>query len=211
MVLRPVGPQPPSVYWVRRLLVLVVVLGVVALIWWLLPNGSDDTAPAANTAPSTSEISEPTPTETATSSPEPTKSKKTKSPEAPPCDDSDILVTATTDQPSYAPNASPTFTLSVANTSDESCLRDVGQSALELRVSSGGAKVWSSDDCSPGGSAKEMVLEPGEPFVQTLVWGRQLSEEGCPTPLEEAAPGEYQLLGRDLDILSEPEAFTLEE
>lgn len=211
MVIRPVGPQPPSVYWVRRLLALVLVLVVVAVVWWLLPGGSDDTAPAADPAPASATSSTPSPTPSASPSKTKTKTQEpTTTPEAPPCDDADIEVSATTDARSYPPGESPTFTLEVANTSDVACLRDVGPAALELRVSSGGTKVWSSDDCSPGGSERLTVIEPGEPYVQTLVWGRQLSQEGCPTPLEAAPPGEYQLLGRDLEVLSQPEPFTLE-
>jgi hypothetical protein len=211
VVIRPVGPAPPSVYWVRRLLVLVVVLALVALVWWLLSGSGNDAAPSGTTAPAetTSAVATPTPS----TSPEPTKSKKqtTAAPKAPPCDDADIEVVATTDLTAYPPNANPTFTLAVENTSDAACLRDIGQEALELRVSSGGAKIWSSDDCSPGGAVKETVLEPAEPFVQALTWGRQLSEAGCPTPLEPAPAGDYQLVGRNLDVLSEPDAFTLQE
>ncbi len=214
MVFRPVGPQPPSVYWVRRLLMLVVVLVVLAVVWWLLPFGSgsgEPTDPNAAGNPSESPSTDITPSTTPTPSHTKTKSKSpTGSPTEEPCADGDIEVTATTDAGSYPANALPVFTLSVATTSAEPCLRDVGQAALELRVSSGGAKVWSSDDCSPGGETHEIVLEPGKPFVQTLTWGRQLSQPGCPSPVEKAAPGEYQLVGRNIEKLSQPDPFTLQ-
>ncbi len=207
MVLRPVGDLPASVYWVRRLLLLLVALAVAALVWWLLPGGDGDTAePVA--APSVS----PTPSATTTSpSPSPKPSKtKSKEPKAQECQDSAIEVTVDADAESYPPARSPSFTFAVENVSDERCQRDVGQSANELRVTSGGSQVWSSDDCNPGGEEAVDNLKPGDRFVQTVTWPRVESSEGCPTPEPDAAPGTYQVIARNGDVLSEPAVFVLE-
>lgn len=210
MVLRPVGDQPPSVYWVRRGLLLVVLLLVLAVVWWLWPSGGDDTT-------GTAAESTPTPTPSAgdssSPSPEPSKTKKKPKPEPelePACADSAIEVTVDADAETYPADRQPAFTFTVENVSDEACSRDVGQSANELRVTSGGAQVWSSDDCNPGGSADRTNLDPGDRFVQTVSWPKELSAEGCPTPQESAEPGTYQVIARNLEVLSEPAVFVLE-
>ncbi|HVQ88137.1 MAG TPA: hypothetical protein VMT88_08145 [Actinomycetes bacterium] len=119
-------------------------------------------------------------------------------------------MTVTTDQKTYTTTELPTFTLSVTNTSDATCRRDVGQSALELRVSTGGTRVWSSDDCNSGGEPREKTLDPGDSFAQSVQWSRTHSEPGCPTPQEAAAAGTYQVVARDLEIISEPAVFKLQ-
>ncbi|MFZ0322593.1 MAG: hypothetical protein WAN48_00495 [Actinomycetes bacterium] len=118
-------------------------------------------------------------------------------------------MTVTTDRQSYPPDVLPTFTLAVENVGTQTCRRDVGQRALELTVSSGGVQVWSSDDCNPGGPAAERVFGPGDRFVQPVSWSRQRSEPGCPSGEPLADPGQYQVVGRNLDVRSEPASFTL--
>ena len=203
--MRPVGPHSPGVYWFRRLLVLVVVLLVIALVWWLFfkDDGSEPAAPVA--APTTS-----SPTPSPTPTPTKTRTPKTTEPAAPLCEDDAIEVTVETDETSYPPDQEPTFTLAVKNTSAKACSRDVGQSALELRVSSGGQLVWSSDHCNPGGEERIQTLEPDDRFVQSVEWARATSAEGCPTPADSAEAGDYQVVARNLEIISEPAAFTLQ-
>lgn len=210
MVLRPVGDLPPSVYWVRRLVLLLVVLVVGALAWWLLPFGGGDDA--AVSAPSVSESPTPTatPSETRTPKPKPSATRTKTEQAAPVCPDSAIEVSVESDADTYPPGRNPSFTFTVENVSKETCTRDVGQSANELRVTSGGAQIWSSDDCNPGGASDITTLDPADRFVQTVSWPREESTEGCPTPLETAPPGTYQVVARNLDILSEPAVFVLE-
>ena len=192
MVLRPVGDLPPSVYWVRRLVLLVLLLLVVALVWWWWPSGGDDGDPTAGQTSPT-----PTPSATsATTSPEPSKTKtsdpgQTDEPETTECADSAIEVTVATDAESYAAGEQPDLTFTVENVSDQTCSRDVGASANELTVTSGGSQIWSSDDCNPGGGADFDTLRPGDRFVQTVSWPRVPSSEGCPTPDGQADSGTY--------------------
>jgi hypothetical protein len=209
VVLRPVGDQPPGVYWIRRGLVLAGLVVLVALVWWIWPSGGDETAPtSANPTPTpTASV---TPSDTASSSPKASKTKASKEELLPPCADSAIEVTVVTDAETYPADRQPSFTLAVENVSGEACSRDVGQAANELRVTSGGTQVWSSDDCNPGGGADETNLDPRDRFVQTVSWPKVQSAEGCPTPQESAAVGTYQVVARNLDLLSEPAVFVLE-
>jgi hypothetical protein len=211
VVLRPVGPLPPGAYWFRRLLLVVVVVLLLAIAWWFLGRGSGAEDPAAATPTPSATSSSPTPTTTQSEKSKPTKTKtKSTAAEAPECADKDIEVSVATDAEAYAPSELPTFTLTVENVSDETCSRDVGPAALELRVSSGGSRVWSSDDCNPGGDPRLKVLGPQDRFVQSVQWGRTLSQEGCPTPQESAEPGTYQVVARNQERFSDPAAFVLE-
>ena len=215
MVLRPVGPLSPGVYWFRRALVLLVVVTVVWAGYRWLGGGGDDgtdgTAAGATPTPTTSSA-EPTAVATSTS-PKPTK-KPTKTATATTtleeCRDRDVTVTVATDAETYASGVQPQFTLTVANDSDAACLRDLGPAALELRVSSGGARIWSSDDCNPAGGNDPTTLEPGSPYRQTVTWSRQSSQPGCPTGEPAADPGQYQVIARNLEVISDPAVFTLE-
>ena len=210
VVFRPVGPLPPGAYWFRRLLVLALVVIIALVVWWVFVRDSGDADLAgADPQPSATDTPSPTPT----TSPKPTKTQTT-APTAPLCDDEgddkDLAVTVTTNEPTYAAGQEPTFTLSVENISDAKCRRDVGPRALELWVSSGGSKIWSSDDCSPGGAVDERTLLPGDSFEQTVQWSRVVSEPDCPTPQDQAPAGDYQVVARNLEIISDPAVFTLE-
>jgi hypothetical protein len=58
----------------------------------------------------------------------------------------------------------------VTNTGTGPCTRDLGQAAVELLVFSGKDRIWSSDDCAPGGKKDVTTLEPGKPAVQRVTW-----------------------------------------
>jgi hypothetical protein len=213
--LHPVGPEPPSTYWVRRALVLIALLLVVALLWWLFIGRSSSTA-GAGSPPTTT----PTPTRTVTTT-APTTSSHTAS-TAPTgsttsstsgttadCTNADLKVRVTTNAQSYPPAQDPTFTLSVTNTSSTTCLRDVGSAAEELTVTSGQTRIWSSDDCNPPGTSSVSLLRPGEPVSVSVQWGRTFSQPGCPTGQPDAQAGTYQVSGRVGSKRSAPATFSL--
>jgi cytoskeletal protein RodZ len=206
---RPVGDLPPSVYWVRRLMLLGVIVVTVAIVWWLWPNGEDGTESTAAEPTDSASVSD---SPTATSSPSSTLSQSSQQPNqptSPRCRDADIEVTVATSADTYTADQQPEITLTVENVSEEACSRDIGQAANELQVTSGGSQVWSSDDCSPGGEEELDNLKPGDRFVQTVTWARVQSSEGCPTPQDAAPAGTYQVIARNGDVLSEPAAFEL--
>jgi hypothetical protein len=100
--------------------------------------------------------------------------------------------------------------MSVRNSGSVTCSRDVGQAALELRISTpAGAVVWSSDFCAPGGPHNNVTLHPNQVFRTAVVWGRATSKQGCPTKQPKADPGTYVLTGRDLAVASSGARFDL--
>jgi hypothetical protein len=187
---------------------LATLLVLVAVVWWMWPGG--DEAEQVSADPTPTPTLSATPSDTVTASPTPSKTKESKEELLPPCADSAIDVTVAVDADTYPADRQPSFTFAVENVSAEACSRDVGQAANELRVTSGGTQVWSSDDCNPGGDTDAVNLDPGDRFVQTVSWPKVQSTEGCPTPQESAAAGSYQVVARNLEILSEPAVFVLE-
>jgi hypothetical protein len=155
----PVGPQPPQVYWRRRLLVglgLIAVIVVIILI--VVQPGSK--APAEPTASSTST---PKPTQTATA-------------DGAACLPANLELTAVTDKDSYGPGEQPQIGLSLKNTGSQSCSINMGSTVQQLIILSGEEKYWDSKDCQTAAVDSEQVLKAGETLPTPLIaWDRTRS------------------------------------
>jgi hypothetical protein len=214
--LHPVGSLPPSAYWFRRAVVLVVVLLLVVGGWLLLSGvagGKKGAGPSASTTPHVSASQTPVTTPSPTPDPTPSVSHTATGTPSPPavtaCHDADIKVTALTDASSYAAGAKPHLTVSITNTGKVACKRDIGRAAMTLLVMSGTTRVWSSDDCNPGGQPAVNTLKPGQVFSSTVIWTRTTSKVGCPSGQPAAAAGTYTLTSRNGKITSAPVTFVL--
>jgi hypothetical protein len=220
--MHPTGPQPPKVYWVRRALVLgVIVLLLVAVAWLLGGRGGAATGalsgPSASPSPShpaaTSHAPTPTPTTATSRAPSPSASTtRSAAPTAvatPACTTSQLTVTASTDAASYPVGATPHLRMRIENTSGKACTRDLGAAQNELVITSGSAHVWSSDDCNPGGTPQVETLTPGQSYSVAVTWLGKLSQPGCPATQPSATKGTYRLVGRNGTIHSTPATFSL--
>lgn len=206
---QPVGPEPASTYWTRRaavaLVALLVLYGVVSL---LTGDDGSETLGQGGATPTSS--AEPLPSESAAATPSASPgAAATPSAEAAPCADTDIAVTAATERDSYPTGAEPTLVLTVLNTSDRACRRDLGPGAAELLVTSGSDRIWSSDDCSPGGAPGSAVLDPGKSDVTRLTWAGTRSRPGCEGPKSPIEPGTYVVSARIGDLRVEGSAFSV--
>ena len=200
----PVGPQPPGVYWRRRLAVLGVLVLIVFLIWFLFLRGGGGGDAGPTPSPSPTSTGSPTPGPTTPSpTPSPTRSDDM-------CLDADILVEAGAEFPIYPVGSTPTLTLTITNIGTVECRRNVGPGPNELYIESGGVVVWSSDDCNPSDASDIVSLKRGEEFTTQLVWDGRTSAAGCPSdqPLVEA--GEYSVFGRNGTVVSLPSGLRLE-
>lgn len=204
-VIKPVGPEEPNVYWKRRALVGGIAVVVLALLWFLLwPKGSDpEPQPAA--APAS-----PAPSLTPSAAPEPSSSPSASALAGDACADTDVEVAVTADQETYPAGVDPKLTMSITNTGTLSCERDVGSAANEITVSSGGVRVWSSDDCSTNAAPDVVTLKPGEAATVTVDWPRTGSEPGCTNTATPAVAGAYDAVGRNGKVQSPKAAFTLQ-
>jgi cytoskeletal protein RodZ len=218
-LLHPVGSLPPSAYWLRRLLVLLVVVAVGVGAWWLLggfgsgkPSASTTgSGPGGSGSPSssaTSRSASTSPSHTPSGTPSAHTSTSTALAVSL-CPDSAIGVLALTSETSFPAGAPVRLAVEVTNHSATACKRDVGQVAIELVVSSGSARVWSSDDCNPGGGHALVTLRPGQTFATTVTWDRQESVPGCPSGEPKATAGHYALVARNLALKSAPALFVL--
>lgn len=227
-LLHPRGPLPPAVYWRRRL----ITFGVVAVLLALVvrscggdtrptalvqspsptasatgPSGSSGSTGSATGPSGPTGSTRPTgsPSATPTASPSATPTGPPK-----PCVAADLVLTAKADAQTYPAGRRPVLTIGIANKGKAPCTRDVGQPAREIRVTSGNDRVWSSDDCSTGGDAVVVTLQPGAaPMTFSVTWSRKRSAAGCAAGQRDAGPGTYRLTGRFGDLTSSGDTFTL--
>lgn len=195
------------VYWIRRIAILVIVITLIVVLWWLVGalfggSSSSDETPAVDASSAASSSAVPA----ASASAEPTVDAEPKA-----CDDSVILVEATTDASTYPVGSTPRLTLAITNTGTVACKRDVGPKANELEITSGGYHVWSSDDCNASDKTKVVVLKPDEKVASSITWNGRLSQKGCPDGGDgaQAKAGRYDLVGRNGKVTSEPTPFAL--
>ena len=207
--MHPTGPEPASVYWIRRAAIVVIVLTLIVVLWWIISSlfgGGGDSATDSGSQPSSSA--------SASAAPSGSASAESSSAAGDPveCADSAIKVEATTDASTYPVGSTPRLTLTISNTGDVACKRDVGPKANELEITSGGYHVWSSDDCNASSKSKIVVLEPGDKVASSITWNGRLSQKGCPNGEGELAKaGRYDLVGRNGKVTSEPTPFALSE
>lgn len=169
----PTGPHSKSVYWRRRivvLLVLVAVIAIIAIIAW--PRGGGETpTPAGGGSPA------------ATGAPTPgaTAGGDATQPSAPPvdgdvCDPKKIDITAETDATTYEAGVNPQLWLTVTSRQTTPCVFAVGTDLQEFRITSGSDAIWSSTDCQTDPQPYEQLLEPGIPVSTTpITWDRTRS------------------------------------
>jgi hypothetical protein len=195
-VLRPEGSLPPRVYWIRRAVVLAVVVAVVALavlgVRALVGGGADDgtTAP-----PAASDTPAPEDQETEAGTP--------------PCAPGSLQLTMTADATTYPDQALPTFTLRLTNTGSAACLVDAGEAQRQILVTSGSDRIWASTDCAAP-DPLQLLLAPEQTDERQVQWDRVRSVEGCATGQAEALPGTYQAVLTLAGVSTEPVVFGLE-
>jgi len=209
--MHPTGPQSPGVYWVRRALVVVVLLALLLGVRWLLTGrggGTPTASPTPSSTPSGASSSASS-SHTATPSTSPTTSPKPTSTGPTACTKDQITVTASTDAASYPVGATPHLRMKIENTSTTACTRDIGASQNELVITSGSVRVWSSDDCSPGGGSQVVTMAPAQSYSVAVTWLGKLSKKDCPANQPSATKGTYKLTGRNGDVTSAPAVFAL--
>ena len=96
------------------------------------------------------------------------------------CSESQIEVTAQTDEVRYAPGAVPQVWLTVTNTGSIECELEVGTDVQELIIDSGSRDnpdlIWSSTHCQESGTPMTITLAPGaERSTTAIPWDRTRS------------------------------------
>lgn len=200
-VLRPVGPQPARVYWIRRLLLLLAIVVVAAVVWAIVVGGSGGPEGAAATTddePAVTEGGDGGEGEAADDGGTPTT-----------CDPAALTLTLTTDTRTYPAGTQPVFTVGVTNTGGSSCTVDVAAAQREIVITSGEDRIWSSLDCPEDSTESLQLLEAGARAEPTVTWPRIRSAEGCTAGLPEPRPGTYSAVVTMLGATSAAAVFDL--
>lgn len=213
---QPVGPHEAATYWRRRAAVALAALLVLLLA--TLPLGGDDepdrlagATPAAKptTDPAADPAADPTADPGADPGADPTADPTPDPTGGDVCPDTALKVLATADADSYPAGGTARLELIVRNTGTVPCRRALGQGAVELVVTSGDDRIWSSDDCAPGGPQDEVVLPPGGTSTARASWATVRSVPSCPGDQPAAAPGTYRVTGRVGELRVPGDAFTV--
>jgi hypothetical protein len=192
------GSDSTEAYWRRRAIALGGVLSLAGLVAWACAGGSEQPAerrsvhnaaalssPGANTLPTVV----PTATVTVTT-------KTTVRPIVPKkagdaCEPSDIVVGFTATKTTYTGKDLPRFRLTAVNTGGRACTFGVGPKELEIKISSGRDRIWTTAQCAPGSGSSIQLLRRGVPHITAVVWDRKRSSAGCPSSRPAARPGTY--------------------
>lgn len=161
----PVGPQPPQVYWRRRLVVSLGLLAIIVIIVLIIvrPGAGD---PGTET----------TPDPTASASAEGETGEPGTDAEAAACTTDQVVVTAVTDSDVYAVDQQPLLSLSLRNTGADACTLPVGADVQEFVITSGTDRIWASTDCQEPSEPVEVVLDAGETLSsEAFAWSRTRS------------------------------------
>jgi hypothetical protein len=203
----PIGPEAPTVYWVRRGAVALVALTLVLGVWWMF-RGDSSAEPTAQPTPAVSASSTPAASVQATPSASGTALVPVSDPTVA-CPDANIQVTATSDSSTYVVGSTPRLTLGIQNIGTFACTRDIGPKSNALAVTSGGYPVWSSDDCDASDVVKDSVLQPGQLFRTTITWDGRKSAASCNAQGAFAKAGTYDVSGTNGAVTSVKTPFAI--
>lgn len=211
-VLHPVGPEPARTYWLRRALVLGVLVVVLALLTALLVGGDQPAGvtatPVATPLPSDGGTSSPLsgtadPTDADSAEPSDTRSSdgaqsSTSAPPsaaAPPCDPAQLRTTLTGAE-RLKPQQATTFDLSLINGSTAACVVEVTPTNFELKILSGSDRIWSSRDCATSVKPVTSTLDSEKAVEWQVRWNGRRSAPGCATRPAVPKTGTYVVTGQ---------------
>jgi hypothetical protein len=206
----PVGPQPPSVYWRRRLVLLtagIALLVLLAMTIKVIASSGGGSASAAGTPTDVAKTSGATSVPPSTSPPSSRVSSSAPSHSlagsstqsalsttaAPRCPVAQLGVVAVTGQPNYRVGDQPLLELQVTNTGTAPCVQDLADRQVELRVYNGESRVWGSHDCKVEPGSDDRTLAPNTPVRVAITWSGLSSRPGCAGTRLRVGAGTYTL------------------
>lgn len=130
-------------------------------------------------------------------------------PAEPDCDQSKVVLRASTDQHAYDSGSNPVLIMEVANEGDFPCELNVGTNAMDFVITSGEDRIFSSKDCEADPSELLLTIQPGKSERAQFTWQRNRSAPGC-TPVEaNPQPGTYVLVTKLEERTSNKAVFEL--
>jgi hypothetical protein len=193
---RPVGYQPPAVYWRRRLTLLaVLVLLVVLTAWVLWPGGGDSTAAKAPPKPSSGAQ------QSIGSSPARSTASKTAAKKAPTtrhhvaraaaCTLAHLQLDALVGKTAYHVGDQPVVMLQVKNVGTKPCVQNLADSQVVLQIYNGESRVWGSHDCEIEPGTDLRTLAAGHEVRISITWSGLSSQPKCAGTRQRVGAGTY--------------------
>lgn len=171
------GPQPPRVYWIRRGLVAVVAIAIIAaLVWAFTPKNQPTTATPATTSPAPAETLV-SPTASPTGSTLPTADSSTAAPTA--CEPIGVQLSVAGFK-SVKNTGKQVFSVTAENNTAMPCVMEITGDTFRLRVTSGADLIWSTAHCAKWlPDVKKQTLQAGKSLEFKIEWTLYRSAEGC--------------------------------
>ena len=206
-VTRPKGPLSARVYWTRRLLMLVLVLGLVFGASQLLGGGDSGTTPSARPAAAPAgadaargaDAPEPSPSSLATpddgENSRPKGDKPTKTPLAlpsGPCEDTDVSVVPRV-RGSARSLSDVSIILNLRTLESPACTWEVSSDSVVVKVTSGEDRIWTTQDCPAAIESQSVVVRKDHNTKVEVSWSGQRSDDGCTRQPDWARPGFYHV------------------
>lgn len=205
-MLRPIGSQPSSVYWRRRLVligsvVLLVVLAVLTVKAVKSGGGGVGAAGSSSITP----LNKPTSVTSSNSAPSATTPKKSSASSTSTgpgsssvnplanCVTKSLELRAVASKAAYRVGDTPTLQLQVTNTGGRPCAQDLSDKGVELRVYNGESRVWGSHDCKVEPGATVRTLAPNVSVLVSVRWSGLTSHKSCTGTRQRVGAGTYTL------------------
>ncbi|MFT4287798.1 hypothetical protein [Nocardioides sp.] len=200
------GRLPASVYWRRRLVLLTIVLllvaGAIRLFGGSGNEAAEKGAPVSATtratygpsAPTQSATVVETPVDSPVATPEATPTAPATSELPAPtgkCSDDDVIIAPSVPDPQATKPVLVNLTLrtEIAN----SCLWQISPESVQLRITSGKDRIWSTIDCATAVPDQVLVLRRETDTTVGIKWNARRSDEECSKHTAWALPGFYHV------------------
>jgi hypothetical protein len=209
----PVGRRPASVYWRRRFVVLASAIALLVLLMLTLKVVLSDGGPGGTAAsgatntetppPPHHSKSKPRPAKHTSSHPRPAHSASTTPADSPSdtgsptgskrCAPADLGLAAVTSQPEYKVGDQPMLAIQVTNKSSASCVVDLADPQVVLRVYNGESRVWGSHDCQVTPGTNDRTLMADASVKVSIIWSGLSSQPNCAGTRQRVGAGTYTL------------------
>ena len=176
---RPVGDQPPAVYWRRRLVVAVAAIALVLVLWFLISAtlASDGDEPGTGSSTSTS------PEAQAVDPGDPSRE----------CTSDDLTLTVAASPAEVTVGSMPAFDVGVEHTGATACMLSTATEGTDVTIRSGEqiyySTTWCADD--PAFPSSEWILQPGDKEALQATWTGQRVDDGCEVIQDHEVAGYY--------------------
>jgi hypothetical protein len=213
-LLRPVGPETASTYWVRRALVFGATMVLAVAVALIISGTSSGSAIRTNPSPHTAGYAVPssaTPSWMQTAMPTAATIEASASATSTPaseattrkaatrksdrsgsldCSGEDLRQTLTGKQ-RLALKKPNTFQLSLINGSDQTCMARVTRKNFRLTIHSGNDRIWSTADCPSVIKPITRKLGAEHAVAWSLTWDGKRSKPDCKSARKMTHPGTY--------------------